>query len=141
MKDKKQIEVYQANQNFYSAFESLDITKMEKVWLKENYIQCFHPGWAMLRGWDAVMESWRRIFENTEEMRFKLTEAQVEIRDSLAWMTLYENLTSRAGTETGTGLILATNVFEKRPEGWFMIHHHGSVVMEPSGPASPTTVH
>jgi ketosteroid isomerase-like protein len=141
MKDKQRTEVYKANQDFYSAFESLDIAKMEKVWLKENYIQCFHPGWEILRGWDAVMESWRRIFENTEEMRFTLTEVQVEIRDSLAWVTLYENLRSRSEKETGTGLVLATNIFERRPEGWFMIHHHGSIVMHLPGQLSPTTFH
>jgi SnoaL-like domain len=32
---------------------------------------------------------------------------------------------------------LATNIFERRSEGWFIIHHHGSTVMNP--PASPST--
>lgn len=140
MKNKDEIEVYKANENFYRAFESLDIGKMEKVWLKENYIQCFHPGWGMLRGWEAVMASWRRIFENTEEMHFILTEVRVEVRASVAWVTLYENLTSRSGKEMSTGFVLATNIFEKRADGWFMIHHHGSTVVQP-GLLSPSTFH
>jgi len=140
MKGKEQIDVYKANEDFYNAFESLDAQKMEKMWLKENYVQCFHPGWGLLRGWEAVMASWRRIFENTEEMHFILTEVQVEVRGSLAWVTLYENLTSREGNELSTGFVLATNIFERRDDEWFMIHHHGSTVMQP-GQLSPSTFH
>ena len=86
------------------------------------------------------MASWRRIFENTEEMHFILTEVQVEVRGSLAWVTLYENLTSREGNELSTGFVLATNIFERRDDEWFMIHHHGSTVMQP-GQLSPSTFH
>jgi len=38
---------------------------MEAVWAKDTDIQCGHPGWRILRGWGPVMESWKRIFENT----------------------------------------------------------------------------
>jgi len=31
--------VAQANENFYRAFESLDVKQMEKVWAKESPIQ------------------------------------------------------------------------------------------------------
>ncbi len=140
MMTKEQMEVYKANENFYSAFESLEIEKMEKVWLKESTIQCFHPGWGLLRGWEPVMASWRRIFENTEEMHFILTDVQVEVRNSLAWVTLYENLTSREGKELSTGSVVATNIFEKRQDGWFLIHHHGSPVVQ-AGQLSPSTFH
>ena len=40
------------------------------------------------------MESWRRIFENTPSIRFMLTDVAVQVRGSLAWVTLYENLNS-----------------------------------------------
>ena len=87
--------VNEVNQLFYEAFESLDIKRMEGIWLREDYIKCVHPGWALLSGWDAVMESWRRIFENTEQMRFTLTNVEPRVQGDLAWVTLYENLASR----------------------------------------------
>ena len=68
--------VNDVNRRFYEAFESLDFKRMEGIWLREDYIKCVHPGWALLSGWDAVMESWRRIFENTQQMRFTLTNVQ-----------------------------------------------------------------
>ena len=90
----EQKEVLQANEGFYSAFESLDIKRMESVWAANAEIQCGHPGWRILRGWQPVMESWRRIFENTPAIRFMLTDVVVEIRGEFAWVTLYENLNS-----------------------------------------------
>ena len=133
--------VHKANQNFYRAFESFDIAKMERVWLKADYIECFHPGWSMLRGWEAVMTSWRMIFENTDEMRFVLSEPRIAVRDSVAWVTLYENLTNRLGEEENAAVVLTTNIFEKHPAGWLLIHHHGSPVMQPPMPDDFSTVH
>jgi ketosteroid isomerase-like protein len=133
--------VYKANANFYRAFESFDIAQMERVWLKADYIECFHPGWGMLRGWEPVMTSWRRIFENTDEMRFVLTEPRIAVRDSVAWVTLYENLTNRLGREESAAVVLTTNIFEKHPAGWLLIHHHGSPVMPPPMPDDSSTVH
>ncbi len=121
--------VNEVNQRFYEAFESLDITRMESIWVREDYIKCVHPGWALLSGWDAVMESWRRIFENTERMRFTLTNVETRIQGSLAWVTLYENLASRLQGEANAAVVLATNIYEQRADGWFMVHHHGSPVM------------
>ncbi|HEX9454407.1 MAG TPA: nuclear transport factor 2 family protein, partial [Candidatus Binatia bacterium] len=73
-------EIANANLAFYRAFESLDIKRMETVWANDSDIQCGHPGWRMLRGWGPIMESWRRIFENTPTMRFTLTDVKIEVR-------------------------------------------------------------
>lgn len=130
-------DVLKVNEAFYQAFQSLDIRQMEGVWRKASYVQCFHPGWGLLRGWEAVMTSWRRIFENTHGVKIVLTEVHTEVRDQIAWVTQYENLSSEIDGERSAGVVLATNVFEKHPEGWFMIHHHGSTVINP--PAHPST--
>ena len=139
IKEKK--EVYKANEAFYSAFESLDIKQMEKIWARASYIQCIHPGWGVLRGRENVVASWRRIFENTQEMLFMLTEVRIEIQDSLAWVTLCENITTRAGEEVVAGVVLATNIFEKHNAQWLIIHHHGSSVAQPPSQLNPTTFH
>lgn len=133
--------VAEANENFYRAFESLDIKQMEKVWAKGDHIQCGHPGWRILRGWNAVMESWRRIFANTPMIRFMVTDVCIEIRGDMAWVTLYENLNSAVEGQNISATILTTNIFENGPGGWRMIHHHGSSVAQQAPQADPTTVH
>jgi ketosteroid isomerase-like protein len=133
--------VARANEGFYRAFESLDIKRMEAVWTKDAEIQCGHPGWHLLRGWDAVMESWRRIFENTPAIQFMLTDVSVHVRDSLAWVTLYENLNSSLEGQNLSAMILTTNIFHKSADGWRMLHHHGSTVAQPPPDKQTPTVH
>ncbi len=139
MQDREN-EVHKINEAFYRAFEGLNIEVMKKIWLKESYIQCIHPGWRLLAGWEAVMESWREIFKNTQDIQFLLTEVRIRVQDPLAWVTVYENITSRVEEETSTGIVLTTNIFERKPEGWFIIHHHGSPTIQ-SLTESDTTFH
>jgi ketosteroid isomerase-like protein len=134
-------EVAKANESFYQAFESLDIGRMESVWAKDAEIQCGHPGWRILRGWGPVMESWRRIFQNTPSMKFTLTDLKIDVRGELAWVTLYENLTSSMQGKEYSAAILTTNIFQKSGEGWRMILHHGSSVSQPPDEDENSTVH
>src|SRR5205809_4089948 len=90
--------VLEANAAFYAAFESLDLKRMEEVWLRAAYIKCVHPGWGLLVGWGPVMESWERIFSGTLEMRCTLTGVQAEVCGDLAWVVLTENIGSRHAT-------------------------------------------
>ncbi|HYA30517.1 MAG TPA: nuclear transport factor 2 family protein [Acidobacteriota bacterium] len=134
-------EVADANLAFYHSFESLDIKRMESVWAKNSDIQCGHPGWRLLRGWGPVMESWKRIFDNTPSMKFSLTDVKIEVRGELAWVTLYENLSSSIEGQNYSAVILTTNMFHKTGDGWRMILHHGSSVSQPPDQDESSTVH
>lgn len=139
--DEEQRQVASANEQFYRAFEALDMKEMEKVWAKGASIQCGHPGWRILRGWDAVMESWRRIFENTPAIRFSLSDVSIRVHGNLAWATLYENINSSMEGQTVLATVLTTNIFEKGADGWRMIHHHGSSVAQQPPHGDTRTVH
>ncbi|MGH7125410.1 MAG: nuclear transport factor 2 family protein, partial [Stellaceae bacterium] len=58
-----------ANLAFYRAFTAHDVAAMEHVWAAETPVLCLHPGWELLRGRGAVMESWRQILTNPEAPR------------------------------------------------------------------------
>ena len=133
--------IAQANQAFYRAFETLKIEVMEQVWAKGADIQCGHPGWRILRGWGPVMESWKRIFQNTPSVQFTLTDVKIEVRGELAWVTQYENLASSIEGQTFSAGILTTNMFQKTADGWRMILHHGSSVSQPPDQDESNTVH
>jgi ketosteroid isomerase-like protein len=134
-------EVANANLAFYRAFESLDIKRMESLWAADAEIQCGHPGWRILRGRKPVMESWRRIFENTPSIQFTLTDVKIEVHGELAWVTLYENLNSTVEGQKVSASILTTNIFQKSSDGWRMIHHHGSTVAQTPPDDDTPTVH
>ncbi|NNE96642.1 MAG: nuclear transport factor 2 family protein [Acidimicrobiales bacterium] len=112
------------NQRFYSAHETRDLELMASLWSHGPDVVCIHPGWPILRGWDAVEESWRRIFAGPADNQFIVTNDQLNIASGVAWMTLDENLMSAGGT----GTIAATNIFLRIDRQWKMVHHHGSPV-------------
>ena len=99
---------------------------MDRVWVHGEHARCVHPGWPLLRGWDAVRESWERIFEHTEEMRFTLADVTVGVGGDVAWVTCTENILSDAGGRLGVTAVLATNIFERGDDGWRIVHHHAS---------------
>ena len=124
-------DVLEANAAFYRAFESLELARMEAVWLSAPYVTCVHPGWQLLTGWGPVMESWRRIFEGTLEMRFTLADVCAERRGDVAWVVLTEEIVSRHRDGKVEAQVQATNVFERRDGRWLLVHHHGSPVYSP----------
>ncbi len=123
-------EVTQMNEQFYRAFENLDVGLMDSIWAHEEYVTCIHPGWSIRVGWPAVRDSWVVIFNNTFSMEFELTELQVQVAADIAWVICTENISSRVGESPQTSRVVATNLFERIGEEWKIIHHHGSPLME-----------
>jgi len=122
-------EVEEANLRFYRAFETLDLAQMDAVWLHTERAQCVHPGWPLIVGWGAIRDSWETIFANTTEMRFTIEDARVAGGLDLAWVTCTENILADVQGRVSVTSLLATNIFERAPEGWRMIHHHASHVL------------
>ncbi|MFQ5932439.1 MAG: nuclear transport factor 2 family protein [Nitrospiraceae bacterium] len=123
-------EVTRANQEFYEAFGSLDIARMDRIWSHQEYVTCIHPGWALRVGWPAVRDSWVLIFNNTFSMSFDLTEIQIQVAGDLAWVICTENITAQqSADEHQESRVLATNLFELMDGEWKIIHHHGSPIM------------
>jgi ketosteroid isomerase-like protein len=121
--------VAEANARFYRAFEALDLPAMDAVWAHGEDVKCVHPGWPLLTGWPAVRESWRAIFENTEEMRFTIADVRVEIHGVLGWVTCTENILSDVRGRVAVTAILATNLFTRVDDAWLLVHHHASHVL------------
>lgn len=123
-------EVTKTNEEFYQAFESLNINRMDAMWAHQEYVTCIHPGWSIRVGWPAVRDSWVVIFNNIFSMEFSLTEIQVQVAGDVAWVLCTENITSRQGETTQDSRVVATNLYERIDETWKIIHHHGSPLME-----------
>ncbi len=132
-------EVEEANAHFYRAFEALDLEDMEAVWARGEHVKCIHPGWGLLVGWEAVRASWETIFKNTVEIRFSLTDVSIHVDGNLARVTCTENILSQVRGNISVTSVLATNIFERQGDAWFMIHHHASHVFTPDAPPESET--
>jgi len=121
-------EVERINSKFYQAFESLLIEKMEEVWRHSDKTICVHPGWDLFTGWLAIRESWLSIFQNTDSMKFVITNTKIRIVNDIAIVVCMEHIESVIDGEKVKFGVLATNIFERQNNKWLMIHHHGSLV-------------
>jgi ketosteroid isomerase-like protein len=127
----------EANQNFYHAFESLDLEKMEPIWLRDSKIVCIHPGWRKLAGWGPIMNSWERIFDGVFEMSFELRDLHLIVSGDMGVVVTEENLTQRGYEGTTRTQVLATNIYERVGTRWMMVVHHGSPVIQPADDEPP----
>lgn len=118
--------VRSVNQAFYDAFERKDTTCLLEVWEHSERVQCSHPGWSILRGWDEVGASWAALAEGPEQMQFVLTNERIEVVGDMAWVTIDENI---LGSDTA-GTVTALNLFVRSDSGWKMIGHHANMVMQ-----------
>ena len=122
--------VARANEEFYDAFEALDMDRMEACWLHDDGVRCIHPGWDAMVGWPQVSRSWMAIFANSAYIQFILTDVEVHVDADTAWVTCAENiLAGGVGPEVQDAKVLATNVFRRIGSHWRMVLHHGSPVL------------
>jgi SnoaL-like domain len=138
--NEKTIQAIQSiNTRFYNAFESLSLESMDVVWKHSDDIICVHPGWDLSTGWMAVRESWMTIFQNTERIKFIITNAKIRVFDNvIAVVVCLENIQSNVNQSKSRMGVVSTNIFERQlavdgynnehNEKWLMIHHHGSPV-------------
>jgi len=131
-----------SNSTFYKAFQSLSIEKMEEVWKHSDDAVCIHPGWEMFTSWTAIRESWLRIFENTNMIKFLLTNVKIKAYEKIAIVVCLENIDSVIEDENRIRMgVIARNIFEKQNVNnhkynneWLIIHHHGSAIANYTAP-------
>jgi ketosteroid isomerase-like protein len=121
-----QVAVEKINAQFYKALESCDIKAMDDVWLQEPWVRCVHPGSDLIVGWDEIRQSWSEIFRNTRGMRLSISNLFIKVIGEMAWVECTENIATFFDQGFTSGQALATNLYMKTQQQWFMIHHHAS---------------
>ena len=118
--DQRTQAVLAANEAFYRAFNQKDAGLMEQVWAQSEKATCIHPGWNVLQGREAVLESWRAILSNPEQPRIVTGGATVSFFGDVAVVISRELV---AGSP-----LVATNIFIQDGESWRMLHHQSGPV-------------
>ncbi len=135
--DTPEQSVREANHRFYRALASLSLAEMDAIWLHEDWVECVHPGWDMLLGWEEVRASWVRIFSSTQRMQMEIHSVWVRVEGDVAWVACTEQITSTFERGFDQALVQATNIFVRRAvppdaEGhsgrtqWLLVAHHAS---------------
>jgi ketosteroid isomerase-like protein len=128
--------VEEANRRFYEAIEHADLEQMAAVWVQGELAAvsaATHPGSSPVRGLQQVMRSWAVVLAGTSYVQYILSDTRVLVNGDVAVVTGYENILVGVEDEalgfTG-GRVAVTNVFVRTDNGWRMLVHHASPVLE-----------
>jgi len=121
-------EVVKVNERFYKALGTRDLEMMNTVWVKDSRAGCVHPGWIMLRGWQAIRQSWENVFDPRDQVDIGLSDISVEIKGDIAWLTCIQELTYINRDPIMVSVSQSTNMFERRDAIWLMVLHHASPI-------------
>ena len=126
LSDKRSVEI--ANQNFYDAFSSKDIKQMNLLWWQGETSLCVHPGSDVLMGWEIIKASWESIFKNTDSLEIDIEVIKIEVDSSLAHVVVRETVLQSSRGRSLKAQSLATNIFQKMAQKWYLVCHHGSPI-------------
>ena len=110
-----------ANEAFYRSLATGDAAGMDDIWARIAPVTCLHPGWTVLSGREAVLESWETILANPDQPRIVGGGATVTPLGDTAIVLCREVVSGSA--------LYATNVFTREDGAWRLVHHHSGPVM------------
>lgn len=108
-----------ANAAYYRAFATADFAAMSRIWADDN-MSCIHPGWPVLIGRQAILESYREILRNPNQERIEPRNETVMAASDEARVLCVEFV---GGTALAT-----TNLFKRVAGAWRMTHHQASPI-------------
>jgi uncharacterized protein (TIGR02246 family) len=122
--------VLEVNQRFYNAINGQDIEFMKKVWHDDVLSICVHPGWPVMHGYPAILQSWRDIFQSTDHLEIQIADIRVLASLDLAWVSCEEKIVSLSMSGVNATKAYATNVYRLVNEQWKITLHHASLLTE-----------
>jgi len=108
-----------ANAAYYRAFETADFAAMSRIWAEDN-VSCIHPGWPVLIGRQAILDSYREILRNPDQERIEPRNESVMLSGDEARVFCVEFV--------GGAALAATNMFRRADGGWQIVHHQASPI-------------
>jgi len=108
-----------ANAAYYNAFEKGDFAKMSTIWAEDD-VSCVHPGWPVLIGRQAILDSYRNILRNPNQER-------IEHRHDTPMISGGDGRVFCIEIVGGMALAV-TNWFRWVDGAWRLIHHQASPI-------------
>ena len=121
--------VLATNKGFYDAFSDRDLKAMTSLWWQGSTSLCIHPGGQAILGWEEIKASWSAIFRNTDALEIDFEIIKAEVDSSLAYIVVREIVLQASSGRRMKAQSLATNVFQKMAQKWYLVQHHGSPII------------
>ena len=107
-------EILKSNAQFYHA-EGLSIDMTDNLWKHDENVICVHPGWELLIGWLVTGKRLNIIFQNTEVIKFNITNPKVKLFDNggIGIVVCQENIETSDNGQKEAGSVLSPLIFLK----------------------------
>lgn len=110
---------------FYEALRHGDIDKLMTLWADDDEVVCVHPGGPRSVGTLAIRSAFEAVFAGGRIPAHPEQVHKVHTVDSAVHSVLERiDLVTPEGPRTGW--VIATNVYQRGPQGWRMVAHHAS---------------
>ncbi|MFT4580295.1 MAG: ketosteroid isomerase-like protein [Gammaproteobacteria bacterium] len=119
-----------AENAFYDAFDRGDHVAMMNVWGSSDDIVCIHPMGPRLIGRKLISESWKLIFAGQSRRKFDIR-AKSRTQDENVAVHILDEVISVPGSDAQFIPVLATNIYQRIDQFWFLILHHASIDSTP----------
>ena len=110
---------------FYEALQTGDIDKLMACWADEDNLVCIHPGGSRLLGAGSIRASFDAMFAHGTIQARAEKVYRVEALGSSVHSVL-ERIDVHTEEGPRHAYVIATNVYQKTPQGWRMVAHHAS---------------
>ena len=121
--------ILEANNGFYRAFSARDLNEMSRLWWQGETSLCIHPGGQVIVGWESIRASWEGIFKNTDSLEIETEVVKVDVDQAIAYVLVHEVVLQSSRGRKLKAQSMATNIFQKMAQKWYLVHHHGSPIM------------
>ncbi len=116
-----------ALREFYRAFNTRDLTLMERNWLSSDEVSIAHPVGGIRRGWPDIRQIYRRIFDASATLTVEFRDYTVHPLGGVFYAVGREH-----GLVQGENLSLelkfrTSRLFRYSRGRWRQVHHHGSI--------------
>jgi len=111
------------NQAFYRAFTERNFAAMDALWAASLPVSCVHPGWGVLIGREAVMNSWEDVLGAPTGPVIEPRNERVMLYGDSALVLCEEVL--------GGAVLSASNLFMREDGAWRLVHHQAGPIADP----------
>jgi ketosteroid isomerase-like protein len=115
-----------AEEAFYAAFSRSDHQKLMAVWANSTDIVCIHPLGPRHVGVESVAQSWAQILTTDEPRDFKCRVLSRWSDDNTV-VHVVDEIISVPGSDARFAPVLATNVYRRIADNWYLVAHHASI--------------
>uniref|UniRef100_A0A7N0UW57 F-box domain-containing protein n=1 Tax=Kalanchoe fedtschenkoi TaxID=63787 RepID=A0A7N0UW57_KALFE len=115
--------IVNVNAEFFDIIRERSLPAMSRLWLNADYVKCIHAPGDIFSGYNAVIQSWQLAF-NWQAVDFQVRDVRARVLTETAWVTM------KTYVDIDPGTFQVTNVFELHNGRWYLVHHHGSFIMD-----------